>query len=131
MVRREDRMNQKIFVLALGAMLLALCSFANAQQQKKIPRIGRLTFVSATADSARTEPFRQGLRELGYVEGKNLIIEYASAEGTLAARAAELVHLKVDVIVTGGATATRAAKEATTTIPIVFCRIPIRLETGL
>jgi putative ABC transport system substrate-binding protein len=121
---------------ALGSILfagavLAVAVTVEAQQQKKIPRIGRLTFVSATADSARTEPFRQGLRELGYVEGKNLIIEYASAEGTLAARAAELVHLKVDVIVTGGATATRAAKEATTTIPIVFLQDPDPVGNGL
>ena len=101
-------------------MLLAFAVIAEAQQPKKISRIGRLT-VPLTAGSSRTaDSFWQGLRELGYVEGKNLIIEHASAEGTLAARAAELVRLKVDVIVTGGATATRAAKEATTTIPIVF-----------
>ncbi len=72
---------------------------------------------------ARTEAFRQGLRELGYVEGKNIVIEWRSAEGKLdrlPALAAELVRLKVDVIVTGGPTATRAAKEATSTIPIVM-----------
>ena len=73
--------------------------------------------------SARIEAFRQGLRELGYVEGKNIVIEWRSAEGKpdrLPALAAELVRLKVDIIVTGGATATRAAKEATVTIPIVM-----------
>jgi putative ABC transport system substrate-binding protein len=74
--------------------------------------------------------FGQGLRELGYVEGKNLIIEYPSAGKTLAARAAELVRLKVDVIVTGGATVTRAAKEATTTIPIVFLQDPDPVGNG-
>ncbi len=74
---------------------------------------------------ARTEAFRQGLRELGYVEGKNIVIELRSAEGKLdrlPALAAELVRLKVDVIVTGGPTATRAAKEATSTIPIVMAQ---------
>ena len=72
---------------------------------------------------ARIEAFRQGLRELGYVEGKNIVVEWRSAEGKpdrLPALAAELVRLKVDVIVTGGPTATRAAKEATSTIPIVM-----------
>jgi ABC-type uncharacterized transport system substrate-binding protein len=114
--------------------LVALCSSAAAQQQKKIPRIGRLTFVSTTADSSPTEPFRQGLRELGYVEGKNIVIEWRFAEGKLdrlPALAAELVRLKVDVIVTAGATATRAAKEATSTIPIVFLQDPDPVGNGL
>jgi ABC-type uncharacterized transport system substrate-binding protein len=102
-----------------------------AQQPKKIPRIGRLTGDSATADSESNEPFRQGLRELGYVEGKDFIIVYPSAGGTSAARAAELVRLKVDVIVTSGATVTRAAKEATTTIPIVFLQDPDPVGNGL
>ena len=73
--------------------------------------------------SARIEAFRQGLRELGYVEGKNIVIEWRCAEGKLdrlPALAAELVRLKVDVIVSAGPTATRAAKEATATIPIVM-----------
>ncbi|MEK6601351.1 MAG: ABC transporter substrate-binding protein, partial [Candidatus Binatota bacterium] len=89
----------------------------------KVPRIGFLAAVSPSALSARIEAFRQGLRELGYVEGKNITIEYRYAEGKLdrlPALAAELVRLKVDVIVTGGATNTRAAKEATNTIPIVM-----------
>ena len=76
-----------------------------------------------SAIAARIEAFRQGLRELGYVEGKNIVIEWRFAEGKLdrlPALAAELVRLKVDVIVTGGSTATRAAKEATITIPIVM-----------
>ena len=120
----------KKVVWLLTLLLFAADPFAEAQQPKKIPRIGRLTAGSATAESARTEPFRQALRELGYVEGKNLIIEYASAGGTLPARAAELVRLKVDVIVTGGATATRAAKEATTTIPIVFLQDPDPVGNG-
>ena len=90
---------------------------------KKVPRIGYLAAASLSAFATRTEAFRQGLRELGYVEGKNIIIEYRYAEGKLdrlPALAAELVRLKVDVIVTGGAPATRSAKEATRTIPIVM-----------
>jgi putative ABC transport system substrate-binding protein len=104
-------------------MLFALCASADAQQPTKVPRIGFLTGVSPATNSARHEAFRQGLRELGYVEGKNIVIEYRSAEGKLdrlPALAAELVRLKVDIIVTGGGATTRAGKEATTTIPIVM-----------
>ena len=105
-------------------MLSALCLPAEAQQPTKIPRIGYLTADSRSARAdVRAEAFRQGLREFGYVEGKNIIIEWRSAEGKLDrlhAFATELVRLKVDVIVTGGPTATRPVKEATTTIPIVM-----------
>ena len=97
-------------------VLLAVAVIAEAQQPTKIPRIGYLTAASPSTISARIEAFRQGLRELGYVEGKNIVIEWRYAEGKpdrLPALAAELVRLKVDVIVTGGPTATRAAKEAT------------------
>jgi len=109
-----------IAILALGAMLLALTCLAEAQQPKKIPRIG---YLATSATSARTEAFRQGLRELGYVERKNIVVEYRYAEGRADRErelAAELVRLKVDVIVTGGSTATRSVKEATVTIPIVM-----------
>ena len=99
---------------------------AAAQQAKKVHRIG---YMSSTNPSVPAS-FLQGLRELGYVEGKNLIIEYPSAEKKLAARAAELVDLKVEVIVTGGATQTRAAKEATTTIPIIFLQDPDPIGNG-
>jgi putative ABC transport system substrate-binding protein len=96
----------------------------NAQQPTKIPRIGYLIGPSlSTFTSARIEAFRQGLRELGYVEGKNIVIEWRSAEGKLdrlPALAAELVRVKVEVIVTNGPPATRAAKEAIATIPIVM-----------
>ena len=118
-------MSKKVIRLAFGALLFALCFPAEAQQPTKIPRIGYLTAASLSAISARTEAFRQGLRELGYVEGKNIVIEWRSAEGKLdrlPALAAELVRLKVDVIVTAGPEATRAAKEATTTIPIVMAQ---------
>jgi len=113
----------KVFSFALCAMLCALCSSAHAQQQKKIPRIGFLVTTSPSAFSARVEAFRQGLRELGYLEGKNIVIEYRWAEGKfdrLPDLATELVRLKVDVIVTSGPAATHAVKEATRTIPIVM-----------
>ena len=100
-------------------------SAAQAQQPTKVPRIGYLTGASLFANSARHEAFRQGLRELGYVEGKNIVIDWRSAEeklDRLPALAAELVRLKVDIIVTGGSSPTRAAKEATTTIPIVMAQ---------
>ena len=92
---------------------------------EEIPRIGFLIAASPSAISDRIEAFRQGLRELGYVEGKNIVIEWRYAEGKLdrlPALAAELVRLKVDVIVTAGSSATRAAKEATATIPIVMAQ---------
>jgi len=98
---------------------------AEAQQQKKVPRIGFLVGASPSTNAARTEAFRQGLRELGYVEGKNIVIEYRYAEGKLDRLpdlAAELVRLKVDVIVTGGSQTTRATKQAASTIPIVMAQ---------
>jgi putative ABC transport system substrate-binding protein len=116
-------MSKKIIGLALGAMLFALCLPAQAQQPKKIPRIGFLIAASPSAIATRIEAFRQGLRELGYVEGKDIVIEWRYAEGKLdrlPALAAELVRLKVEVIVTSGPAGTRAAKEVTNTIPIVM-----------
>src|SRR6266496_4173342 len=116
-------MKKKITVLTLCAMLFALCSSAQAQQPKKIPRIGFLSATSPSSISARLEAFRQGLRELGYVEGKNVVIEYRYAEGKLdrlSELAAEVVRLKVDVIVTVSPPATRVVKEAIVTIPIVM-----------
>jgi putative ABC transport system substrate-binding protein len=112
-----------VLCLALCALLFALCVPAQAQQPAKITRIGFLGAASLSATSARIEAFRYGLRELGYVEGKNIAIEYRWAEGKierLPDLAAELVRLKVDVIVTSSAAPTHAGKEATTTIPIVM-----------
>ena len=109
--------------MALCTVLFALCVSAHAQQPTKIPRIGLLFTATPSAAAARIEAFRQGLRELGYVEGKNILIEQRYAEGQLNHMnelAAELVRLKVDVIVTIGPAATRPAKEATTAIPIVM-----------
>jgi putative ABC transport system substrate-binding protein len=116
-------MKKKITALTLSAMLFALCSSSQAQQPTKVPRIGYLTGATPDGQSGRIEAFRQGLRELGYVEGKNIVIEYRYAElkpDRLPAVAAELVRLKVDVIVTSATGMTRAAKNATNTIPIVF-----------
>jgi ABC-type uncharacterized transport system substrate-binding protein len=110
-----------IFAIALTFAFSG--AVATAQQPAKIPPIGYLTTPLLSANAGRVEAFKQGLRELGYVEGKNIVIEWRSAEGKLdraSALAAELVRLKVDVIVTGGPQSTRAAKEATTTIPIVM-----------
>jgi len=107
--------------IAVALMLLAVAGIAEAQHPAKVFRLGYLS--SAVTDSARVEAFRRGLRELGYVEGKSIVIEYRYSEGKLdrlPALAAELVRLKVDIIVTGAPSATRAAKEATVTIPIVM-----------
>ena len=123
--------NLGLFVLALG--FLTTVYFAQAQQPTKIPRIGYL-LGSPLTTSARREAFRQGLRELGYVEGKNLVIELRSAEGKLdrlPALAAELVRLKVDIIVSAGLGPTRAAKEATNTIPIVMTNEGDPVGTGI
>ena len=112
-------------LFAIVVALTGCGAQAHAQQPAKIPRIGFLSTPSLSIISPRIEAFGQGLRELGYVEGKNIVIEWRSAEGKLdrvPALAAELVRLKVDVIVTGGATDTRAAKEATNTIPIVMAQ---------
>ena len=106
-------------------MLFALSLSAEAQQPPNIPRIAYVGATSLAANAARVEAFRQGLRELGYVEGKNIVIELRSAEGEqgrLPALVAELVRLKVDIIVSGGPAVTRAARKATSTIPIVMAQ---------
>jgi len=111
----------RIFLIALCVMLIALCSSSEAQQPVRILRIGMLFPGSASVYLTRLEAFRQRLRELGYVEGKNIVIEYRFAEGKrerLDDLAAELVRLKVDVIVIGGNPA--PAKKASATIPIIF-----------
>jgi len=98
---------------------------AHAQQPTTVPRIGYLSPTSPSVSPSRIEAFRQGLRELGYVEGKNIVIEYRYAESKLdrlPALAAELVRLKVDVIVTSNQEPTRSAKTTTVTIPIVMAR---------
>jgi putative ABC transport system substrate-binding protein len=115
-------MIKQILCLLLTVFLFTVFP-AEAQPPTKIPRIGYLNTTSPSAIAARIEAFRRGLRELGHEEGKNIVIEYRHAEGKpdrLPTLAAELVRLKVDVIVTTGPTVTRAAKEATSAIPIVM-----------
>ena len=116
---------KKLVGLTLVAMLLALCASAEVQQPTKVPRIGYLTGSSPSAMSARTDAFRQGLRELGYMEGKNIVIEWRYADeklDRLPSLATELVRLNVMAIVTGGPQVTRVAKEATSTIPILMAQ---------
>jgi ABC-type uncharacterized transport system substrate-binding protein len=113
-------MVRKLSIFIFVTVILASVLFAEAQQSAKVPRIG---YVTSGGQSMRIEAFRQGLRELGYVEGKNIGIEYRSAEGKqdrVLALAAELVRLNVDVIVTAVLGATRPANEATNTIAIVM-----------
>lgn len=125
-------MTKAILFWLLATVLLIAAAPVQAQPTK-IPRIGFLGGVSPAAVSARIESFRQGLRELGYVEGKSIAIEYRYAENKLdrlPALAAELVRLKVDVILSGGPGSTRAAKEATATIPIVMAQDTDPVGTG-
>src|SRR6516225_1518877 len=113
----------KRLVWTVTFLLLVSVKFAEAQQTGIVPRIGYLVAASPSSNAARIEAFRQGLRELGYVEGKNIFIEWRSGDGKLDRMpmlAAELVQLKVDVIVTAGQGPTRSAKAATSTIPIVM-----------
>jgi putative tryptophan/tyrosine transport system substrate-binding protein len=126
--------SKKVFCLAICALLFALGFPAEAQQPKKVPRVGYLAAVSASADAPRLEAFRQGLRELGYIEGQNIIIEYRHEGGgfeRLPKFAAELVGLKIDVLVAVTTNAALAAKKATTTIPIVFMGVTDPVTAGL
>ena len=112
-----------ISFILVAALALALGTAAQAQQPTKIPQIGFLGATSMTAIADRVEAFRQGLRELGYIEGKNILIEWRFAEGNdnrLPVLAAELVGLKVDVIVSAGPRQTPLLKKATSSIPIVM-----------
>jgi putative ABC transport system substrate-binding protein len=117
--------------ILVATLVLILGVAAEAQQSKKVPRIGFLAAIGSTTE--RIDAFRQGLRELGYAEGKNIVIEWRFAEGKrerLAELAAELVRLKVDIIVTAGPTTTSAVKEATVTIPIVMGLDPDPVGNG-
>jgi ABC-type uncharacterized transport system substrate-binding protein len=120
----KDAMKKNVFCLALCAMLFALCVTAEAQQPKKVIRIGYLSSGNSASESARAEGIQLALRELGYIEGQNIAIEYRYAEGNqdrFPELAAQLVRLKVDIIVVaGGNILVRAAKNATKTIPIVM-----------
>ena len=124
-------MNKKYRCLAQCSLRLAFRPRRSSRRKSR--RIGFLKCALPSAQSARIEAFRQGLRELGYVEGKNIVIEWRYADGKfdrLPALAAELVRLKVDVIVTAGPQAARPAKQATSTIPIVMAQDPDPVGTG-
>jgi putative tryptophan/tyrosine transport system substrate-binding protein len=126
-------MKAKILAYALPALILTTSHFAEAQQTGKVPRIGVLS-PGFPGPSPLHDAFRQGLRELGYVEGQNIVIEYQYAEGKmdrLADLAAELVRLKVDVIVTSSTLAIQAAKQATKTVPIVMANVADPVAVGL
>ena len=126
-------MKKTLAAFFLSVMVLANGDLLKAQQPTKIPRIGYLSGPTPTTSSNRREAFLQGLRELGYVEGKSIIIESRYAEGKfdrLSGLAAELVRLKVDIIVTAGPQTTRPAKQATSTIPIVMAQDPDPIGNG-
>jgi len=131
--RQSKIQNLKLVGIVALVVTCAMCGAVAEAQPTKNPRIGYLTANSLSAMAARNEAFRQGLRELGYVEGKNIVIEYRYAEGKLdrlPALAAELVRLKVDIIITGGPPATPTAKEATVTIPIVMTQVGDPVANG-
>ncbi len=116
-------MNKLIAALVVATAILSAVTLAEAQQTEKVPRLGVLISASPSIRAPRVEAFQQGLRELGYIEGKNIVIEYRYAEGKLeplSELAHELVRLKFDVIVTDTSMATQAAKNATKTLPVVF-----------
>ena len=126
-------MDRRRFMGTVASGLLAAPLAAEAQQAAKVPRIGYLS-INVAGGPYMTEGFRQGLRDLGYVEGRNVLIEFRDAEGKLErllALAAELVALKVDVIVVGGTVAAVAAKQATKTVPIVFVSAVDPVTDGL
>jgi ABC-type uncharacterized transport system substrate-binding protein len=127
-------MERRTFLGVIAGGLLAAPLAAEAQPAARVPRIGFLT-INSGANPHLREAFLQGLRDLGYVEGRNVVMEYRSAEGKLErlpTLAAELVALKVDVIVTGGGTPTAlAAKQATRTLPIVFTSAADPVTDGL
>ncbi len=131
----EKNMKRKITVLTVCSMLFALSYSASAQQPKKVPRIGFLIASSAKVQESRLEGFRQGLRALGYIEGKNIFVEYRYAEGKpdrLPELATDLIHLKVDIILAaGGSPPALAAKNATRTIPIVMTNVADAVGDGL
>jgi putative ABC transport system substrate-binding protein len=133
MKQRKD-MNGKIVIALLTAVLLTTVSLAQAQQGKKIPRIGFLGNSSPDLEENLIGPFRDGLRDLGYVEGKNILIEYRWAEGKyerFPVLIAELIAAKVDVIVTAGTPATQAYQKAKPSVPLVMIAVGDPVGTGI
>src|SRR5262245_17310613 len=128
-----NRISDFITGLFLSALLFVLCVSADAQETKRVPRLGFLAVSPLSTLVQLTDSFRQGLRELGYTEGKNIFIEWRSADGNpdrVPLLAAELVQLKIDIMVTGGSRATQSAKAATATIPIVMAEDPDPVANG-
>jgi putative tryptophan/tyrosine transport system substrate-binding protein len=118
----ENPMRRKVLSAVLAILFLAAVNPAYAQQPKKVPRIGYLSNTDPAGESARSEAIRLALRERGHIEGQNIAIEYRYAEGKIdrfSELAAELVRLKVDIILVSGDRGILAAKNATKTIPIV------------
>jgi putative ABC transport system substrate-binding protein len=128
-------MDRRAFITAVSGSIFAAPLTVEAQSAGKVPRIGYLASNLAGSSPVRLhEAFRQGLRDLGYIEGRNVVIEYRDAQGkleTLPARAAELVALKVDVILAPGTQHALAAQQATRTIPIVFADVADPVARGL
>ena len=134
-VSKTSALCASLFALSfLGALIFTLSLPAEAQQPKKVPRIGYLTTAARLADAPRVEALRQGLRDLGYLEGKNINIEYRYAEGKLERvpeLAEELVRLKVDILVVSGIATAEPARQVTTTIPIVVAGAGNPIGSGL
>src|SRR2546425_11797294 len=127
-------MERRTFMAMLTGGIVVAPLAAEAQPAAKVARIGWLSVNNLAGNPQGCEAFRQGLRDLGYVEGRNVVIEYRDAEGKperFPALAAELVALKVDVIVTGATPPTLAAKQASKTIPIVFIGTADPVGSGL
>src|SRR5262245_33712944 len=127
-------MRRNVYGLTLSALLFALCGPVEAQQSGKVPRIGFLDNSTASGSAVLLEPFRQEMRKLGWIEGKNITIEYRFAEQKrerVPELASDLVRLKVDLIVVSGTPPASAAKKATTTIPIVMTNVADPVGAGL
>jgi len=127
-------MRKTVFSFALTVLFFALCASAEAQQPKKVPRIGYVSGSGPVTSDPRFDALRQGLRDLGYIEGKNILIEYRYAEGRqepIPSLVAELLQIEVDVLVSPSLPVIRAAKQATKTIPIVMVFNADPVETGI
>src|SRR5215831_16488085 len=130
----RDLMNKTIVVPLLVTLVLVSVNLTEAQQTKKVPRIGYVSGSGPVTSDPRFDALRQGLRDLGYIEGKNILIEYRYAEGRqdpIPSLVAELVQLEVDVLVSPSLPAIRAGKHATKTIPIVMVTTADPVATGL
>ena len=127
-------MKRREFIILVGGAAIDLAVVARAQQPNKIPRLCFLTFDSVASQSTRFDSFFEGLRDLGYVDGQTITIDYLSADGRgeqFPTLAAECLRLKADIIVTTTTPATQAAKETTRTIPIVMLALGDPVGTGL